>query len=125
VKKAIISQPMKGKTEEQIRKEREPIIKYLNDRGFEVIDTVFPNFSNTGNIPLKYLAKSLEAIADVDMVFFMKGWENARGCKIEYAACCLYGINVEPKYKPSLEGVSDDEIRALGYTDEDIKEMRQ
>jgi Asp-tRNA(Asn)/Glu-tRNA(Gln) amidotransferase A subunit family amidase len=93
--KAIISQPMKGKTEEQVRAERSETIKQLESRGFEVVDTVFPNFTNQGNIPLKYLAKSIEAIADVDLVVFMPGWENARGCRIEHHCCADYGIRFE------------------------------
>ena len=93
--KAIISQPMKGKTEEQIRTERAETIKQLEARGYEVVDTVFPDFSNEGNIPLKYLAKSIEAIADVDLVFFMPGWEDARGCRIEHRCCVDYGVPFE------------------------------
>lgn len=99
MKKAIISQPMKGKAEAEIRELREPVIRYLKDKGYEVVDTVFPDFSNKGNIPLKFLAKSLEAIADVDMVYFMKGWDSARGCIIEHIACCQYGIEVQ--YEPN------------------------
>ena len=95
MKKAIISQPMKGKTEKQIREEREPAIQYLKGKGYRVIDTVFPEISNEGNVPLKYLAKSLEFIADADMVYFMKGWDSARGCCIEHDACCQYGIETQ------------------------------
>jgi Asp-tRNA(Asn)/Glu-tRNA(Gln) amidotransferase A subunit family amidase len=90
--KAIISQPMKGKTEEQIRAERAEAVKELEAKGYEVVDTVFPDFANQGNIPLKYLAKSIEAIADVDFVFFMAGWEDARGCRIERQCCADYGV---------------------------------
>jgi Asp-tRNA(Asn)/Glu-tRNA(Gln) amidotransferase A subunit family amidase len=93
--KVIISQPMKGKSEEQIRDEREETVKLLAAEGYEVVDTVFPDFTDQGNIPLKYLAKSLEAIADVDLVFFMPGWENARGCWIERQCCLDYGIPVK------------------------------
>jgi Asp-tRNA(Asn)/Glu-tRNA(Gln) amidotransferase A subunit family amidase len=93
--KVIISQPMKGNTEEQVRAERSETVKQLESRGFEVVDTVFPNFTNQGNIPLKYLAKSIEAIADVDLVVFMPGWENARGCRIEHQCCADYGIQFE------------------------------
>ena len=91
--KAFISQPMKGKTEEQIRAERAEVVKHLEVRGFEVVDTVFPDFTNEGNIPLKYLARSIEAIADADFVYFMPGWQNARGCRIEYQCCIDYGIS--------------------------------
>jgi hypothetical protein len=95
MKKAIISQPMKGKTEEQIRTERGQTVKMLEERGYEVVDTIFPDFTSRGNIPLKYLAKSIEYIADVDFVYFMQGWENARGCKIEHQCCADYGIPFE------------------------------
>ena len=90
--KAIISQPMKGKAEEQIREERAAIITLLENRGYEVVDTVFPDFPKGGNVPLKFLARSLELIADVDFVYFMKGWEGARGCRIEHQCCVDYGV---------------------------------
>lgn len=93
--KVIISQPMNGKTEEQVRKERAELVKKIEAAGDTVVDTVFPNFTNQGNIPLKYLAKSLEFIANADKVVFMKGWQFARGCKIEFAACTEYGIPTE------------------------------
>lgn len=97
MKKAVISQPMRGKTEGEIRTERKEVIDMLNAQGYHVIDTVFPDFKNEGNIPLKYLAKSLEVMADVDYVYFMKGWEQARGCRIEHAAAVDYGIEVNNK----------------------------
>ena len=30
-------------------------------------------------------------MSKVDIVYFMKGWENARGCKIENKICQAYG----------------------------------
>jgi Asp-tRNA(Asn)/Glu-tRNA(Gln) amidotransferase A subunit family amidase len=93
--KAIIAQPMKGKSEEKIRDERAETIKQLEAKGYEVVDTVFPDFTNQGNVPLKYLAKSIEFIADADFVFFMPGWENARGCRIEHQCCIDYEIPFE------------------------------
>jgi Asp-tRNA(Asn)/Glu-tRNA(Gln) amidotransferase A subunit family amidase len=95
--KAMISQPMRGKTEAQVRAEREEAIEYLNTKGFEVVDTVFPDFSNKGNIPLKYLAKSIEALSDMDLVYFIGDWRNARGCRIEFECCIQYGIEAEYK----------------------------
>lgn len=92
--KVIISQPMKGKTEEQVRAERAELVKKIEAAGDTVVDTVFPDFTNKGNIPLKYLAKSIEAIADVDRVVFMSGWQAARGCRLEFMACTEYGISV-------------------------------
>jgi hypothetical protein len=90
--KAIISQPMNGKTEAQVRADRESAIEYLNTKGYEVVDTIFPDFTSQGNIPLKYLAKSVEAISDVDLVYFIGDWKNARGCRIEFECCIQYGV---------------------------------
>jgi len=92
--KVMISQPMRGKTEEQVRAERAELVEILTEQGYEVVDTVFSDFTNQGNMPLKYLAKSLEFIADVDAVYFMDGWQDARGCRIEHQVCVDYGIEI-------------------------------
>ncbi|MDR1196551.1 MAG: hypothetical protein LBL00_08785 [Endomicrobium sp.] len=93
--RAIISQPMRGKSEKQIRSERAEVVEMLQTRGYDVVDTIFPEFPQGCNVPLKFLAKSLEYIAGVELVVFMPGWNDARGCKIEHAACLAYGIRVE------------------------------
>ena len=38
-----------------------------------------------------YLAKSIEAMSEVDGVIFMKGWEDARGCVAEEYIARKYG----------------------------------
>lgn len=87
--KIMISQPMRGKTEEQIRSEREELVRQLEKQGHEVIDTVLD--LSEGKTPVHYLAKTIELLAEVDAVVFMKGWENARGCRIEYSVASEYG----------------------------------
>ena len=86
--KLMISQPMKGKTEEQIRRERENVIKELEAQGHEIIDTIF-DFGTEKN-PIHYLSKSIETMADVDGVVFMVGWNQARGCIIENQVAIAY-----------------------------------
>lgn len=87
--KVMISQPMKGKSEEQIRKEREEVVKEIEAQGHEVVNTIF-DFGPEKN-PVHYLAKSIETMADVDCVVFMPGWNQARGCRIEYQIALEYG----------------------------------
>lgn len=89
--KIMISQPMRGKTNEQIREEREELVKELESQGHEVVDTVFGDFPNGGDTPLHYLAKSIEFLANADCLVCMKGWENARGCRIEEECAREYG----------------------------------
>lgn len=94
--KFMISQPMAGKTIEQIRDERKEAIRLLEARGHTVIDSVFsePAPEPIDNVALWYLAHSLVVMAACDGVLFMPGWDDpeARGCRIEYAAATAYGL---------------------------------
>lgn len=93
--KIMISQPMRGKTNEQIRKEREQLVKKLKSEGHEVIDTIINEESPKDiNEAIYYLSKSIEFIGKVDAIYFMKGWEKARGCKIEHEVAVEYGKKV-------------------------------
>lgn len=93
--KVMISQPMNGKTEEQIRNVRNEIIAKFNKMHIEVIDTLF-----TEEIPVDYnagvyfLGKSIMAMKDIDALYMCEGWRNARGCVIEYEVAMLYGIKI-------------------------------
>lgn len=98
--KVMISQPMNGKKESQIRLERQKVIKNLEDLGWQVIDTIFieeaPKSCDTA---IYYLSKSVEAISKVDAVMFMNGWEKARGCRIEHDICLQYEIPTMYEYE--------------------------
>ena len=94
--KVMISQPMRGKTTEKIREEREELVKSLERNGHEVVDTIFAEEApKTMDRALCFLAKSIEAMSRVDAVVFMSGWENARGCKIEHDIAVAYGLFVQ------------------------------
>lgn len=88
--KIMISQPMRGKTEKEIKDEREELVKKLQEEGHEVLGTVFEDFDCYAS-PIAYLARSIEFLDKADAVVFMKGWENARGCKIEHEIALKYG----------------------------------
>jgi Asp-tRNA(Asn)/Glu-tRNA(Gln) amidotransferase A subunit family amidase len=94
-KKVFISQPMKGKTEEQIRKEREELVKQIEKNGGEVIDSIIPDFDETvyKTAPLVYLSRAIDMLAKADVCIFMHGWEDARGCRIEQNCCEEYNID--------------------------------
>ena len=97
--KFFISQIMKNKTKEEILKEREEILAKVREKynDYLILDTYFEGFNTdkeTKNIPLKYLAKSIEFLSEADLVVFGKGWETARGCKIEHSCAVESGIEV-------------------------------
>ena len=96
MKRLFISQPMCGKTSEEIEFERgkaiETASKELNE-DVEVIDSFFKDSPALIN-PLLYLAKSLELLATADIAYFVNGWEQARGCRIERLCAEEYNIPV-------------------------------
>ena len=102
-KKAMLSQPMAGRTEQEITATRDRAIAELERRGYEVVNTLFTDewysvekMTERGvvQIPLCFLAKSLENMSLCHAAFFCLGWQNARGCRIEHDAAVAYGLEV-------------------------------
>lgn len=101
--KAMISQPMAGKTDEEIVAARDKAIAALEASGYEIVNTLFTDewygkeaMSARGvvQIPLCFLAKSLENMSLCHAAYFCKGWEQARGCRIEHEAARAYGLSI-------------------------------
>lgn len=59
----------------------------------EIIDSFFTDDYVSKNRPLYYLGKSLTLLAEADVAYFVKGWEYARGCKIEHTCAVEYGVD--------------------------------
>lgn len=102
-KKAMLSQPMAGKFDAEIVATREKAIRALKSHGYEIVNTLFTDewYSRESmekrgvvQIPLCFLAKSLENMSLCHAAYFCKGWKNARGCRIEHAAAQAYGLEI-------------------------------
>lgn len=137
-KKAMISQPMNGLTDEEIEKTRNKAIKHLERLGYKVVNTMFKDdlYSESAkdrgvmSIPVYYLARSLEGMSFCDAVYFCDGWEDARGCRIEHDVAEEYGLDIiyaedeeEPEapltdeQKTFLDGMKQTEIVLDSYFD--------
>lgn len=101
--KAMISQPMGGLTDDEIVRTRQKALAYLEQKGYTTVNTLFTDewyskkamvSRGVAQIPLFFLAKSLEAMSRCHAVYFCKGWEKARGCKIEHDAAVAYGMEI-------------------------------
>lgn len=98
--KVFISQPMRGKTEQEIMEERERAIKaamrhvmrHVEGDTVKVLESYFACYQ--GMKPLFYLGKSIELLSEADIAYFAQGWENARGCRIENTCAKEYGLYV-------------------------------
>ena len=96
MKRLFISQPMKGKSDADILATRERAIesaKRAVGEDVEIIDSFFQNAPADAR-PLWFLGKSLELLSTADVAYFAKGWEAARGCKIENTFAIEYGIEI-------------------------------
>ena len=103
MRKAMLSQPMAGKTDQEIIVTRERAVQELMKRGYQVVNTLFTDewYSKEAmekrgvvQIPLCFLAKSLESMSLCHAAYFCKGWEQARGCRIEHEAAVAYGLDI-------------------------------
>ena len=94
--KIFISQPMNGKTTEEIEDERNYTIDILTSwftrKNEHIIDSFFKDAPHNAK-PLWYLGESIKLMSDADIVFFCDGWHVARGCLIEHDCALEYGID--------------------------------
>ena len=146
--KVFISQPMNGKTNEEIAKEREELTEFAKAKlgsEVEIIDSFFKDAPHDAK-PLWFLGKSFELLSTADACVFADGYEKARGCVMEHKACESYGISAyeygnpvkneeednseQKKDWPTLDGNQVKEFKpvfnlegtALGMTSPDYKQ---
>lgn len=89
MRRLFVSQPMRGKTQEEIIEARDKAVKKLSlilDEEFEVVDSYF-----TG---VYWLGKSLELLSKCDLALFIDDWWEYRGCQIEREVARAYGIEI-------------------------------
>jgi hypothetical protein len=89
MKRVFISQPMRGKTQEQILSERAAALAKISEP-FELIDTHFKDFD--GN-RLAFLGKSvMDGLSKADVAVFIEDWEKYDGCRCEHFIAAQYGV---------------------------------
>ena len=108
-KNIFISQPMTGKSEEEIlatrQKEIDKIHQLFDADSVEIniitsyIDDAtrkhFQKYvSDDINWDIFWLSQSLERLAMADMIWLCDGWEYSNGCNIELECATRYGISI-------------------------------
>lgn len=95
--KVFISQPMRDKTDAQIKTERERAIRTIREKypeeDIEILDSFFESAPHDAK-PLWFLGKSFEILSNADLAYFCREWNNYRGCNMEHQACRVYGIEI-------------------------------
>ena len=105
----FISQPMTGKSEEEILATRQKAIdeihRLFDADGVEIniiasyIDDAtrkhFKKYvSDDINWDIFWLSQSLERLAMADAIWLCEGWEHSKGCNIEFACAIQYGLGI-------------------------------
>lgn len=94
MKNYLSANPMRDKTDKQIKDERAIAVKkaveYLGE-DVEVIDSFFESAPHDAK-PLWFLGKSLELLSTADVAYFVGDWKKYRGCKLEHMSAVEYGI---------------------------------
>lgn len=89
----FISQPMSGLSIEKIKEDRQRGYEYfkslkVTDKEIEVIDNLQEDAEDY--IATDYLSTDIKLLGRADGVLFLKGWEDATGCKVEYLVAKYY-----------------------------------
>ena len=105
----FISQPMTGKSEEEIlatrQKEIDKIHQLFDADGVEIniiasyIDDATRNrlqecVGDGINWDIYWLSQSLQRLALADTIWLCEGWEYSKGCNIELKCAIQYGLNI-------------------------------
>lgn len=92
--KVFISQPMNGVEDSEVLRIRGEVTKYLQEKygDIEVLQTFIYDDPPQDAGRLWYLAKSIQMLGQADRIYFVDGWQNAKGCIVESLIASLYGI---------------------------------
>ena len=97
VMKVMISQPMNGIPDSEVRRIQNELKERFAKYHIEVVDSFLTEEVDTNlrNKGVFYLGRTIQKfLSDVDAVYFVKGWQSARGCRIEREICKEYGIMI-------------------------------
>lgn len=95
--KVMISQPMQGVPDEEVKRIQRELYDLFQKLHIEVVDSFITTEcpEDTNHPGVFYLGRTLEKfMCGVDAVYFVEGWHKARGCRIERKICEEYGIKI-------------------------------
>ena len=106
--KVMISQPMNGVPDSDVRKTQDYLKEKFAKYNIDVVDSFLTEVPGTEirNPRLFYLGRTIQTfLSDVDAVYFCTGWEKAKGCRIERYICEEYGIPIlDNSFFKEIEG---------------------
>ena len=107
-KNIFISQPMTGKSEEEILATRQKAIDKIHqlaskDSEVNIIDSYIDDATRNEfqgrmgdaiNWDIYWLSQSLQKLAMADTIWLCDGWEYSKGCNVELECAISYGLHI-------------------------------
>lgn len=108
-KNIFISQPMTGKSEEEILATRQKAIDEIHQLASKdgeqvnIIDSYIDDamrnefqgrMGDAINWDIYWLSQSLQKLALADTIWLCEGWEYSKGCNIELECAISYGLDI-------------------------------
>ena len=108
-KNIFISQPMTGKSEEEILATRQKAIDRIHrlaskdDEQVNIIDSYIDDATRNEfqgrmgdaiNWDIYWLSQSLQKLALADTIWLCEGWEYSKGCNVELECAISYGLHI-------------------------------
>lgn len=91
--KIFISQPMRGRSQEDILRDRAKIKEYAVKRFGNDVVFLDQHLDFSGTVsPLKALGEAIKVLADADLFILSPGSKESRGGQIELQCAVRYGI---------------------------------
>lgn len=93
----FLSHKMNGLTEEEVYEIRNNALNYLTKKyghNICVLDNYHHYDVPKGAGRIWHLGESIKMMERADAVYFCPGWEEAKGCKIEYEICKTYNLKI-------------------------------
>lgn len=88
-KKVYVSLPISGHDINWVKERAERAAQYLRDKGYEPV-TPFDVPKDENASYSEHMGKDINALLDCDAVFFLRGWEQSKGCQLERHAAIIY-----------------------------------
>ena len=108
-KNIFISQPMTGKSEEEILATRQKAIDEIHQLASKdseqvnIIDSYIDDATRNEfqgrmgdaiNWDIYWLSQSLQKLAMADTIWLCEGWEYSKGCNVELECAISYGLDI-------------------------------
>lgn len=130
--KVFISQPMHGRSKEEIETERAAVIdkfeefavtsKWMTEA--DSIQDVNWMYDEPGTTPVAnriwYLGRSIQKLSSADFVIFVTGWQDAQGCRVEHTVASQYfdyEVGMTKRRFKDDYITSNSEVRSIAPTD--------